>query len=49
MNKSKQLKKQNTHVFFETHDEGLWAESQTPSEFKSKSDKKREGKEVMET
>ena len=27
-------------MFFDTHDEGLWAESQTPSEFKSKSDKK---------
>ena len=37
---SKQLNKQNTHthVFFDTNDEGLWAESQTPSEFKSKSD-----------
>ena len=27
-------------MFFDNRDEGLWAESQTPSEFKSKSDKK---------
>ena len=48
LNESKQLKKQNTHTrVFDTHDEGLWAESQTPSEFKRKSDKK--GKEVLET
>ena len=31
--------KTHTHVF-DNRDEGLWAESQTPSEFKSKSDKK---------
>ena len=40
MKQSKQIKKQNTHTHTHTHDEGLWAESQTPSEFKSKSDKK---------
>ena len=28
-------------MFFANHDEGLWAESQTPSEFKSKSEKKK--------
>ena len=27
-------------MIFDNYDEGLWAESQTPSEFKSKSDKK---------
>ena len=41
-------KRNKTHTrVFDTHDEGLWAESQTPSEFKSKSDKKG-GKEVLE-
>lgn len=32
--------KTHTHMFFDNRDEGLRAESQTPSEFKSKSDKK---------
>ena len=36
-------------MFFDNHDEGFWAESQTPSEFKSESDKKGKGKEVLET
>ena len=30
----------HTHMFFDNRDEGLCAENQTPSEFKSKSDKK---------